>query len=262
MELVLIILVSFAAALLTFFSGFGLGTILLPVFALFFPVDVAIGLTAVVHLTNNLFKIGLVWKNISYKTLLMFGLPAMVFAFLGAHVLGLLSTSPLAFHFSIFNKTFQTNLLHLIIALLLAVFAIFEMRKKLSSLSFGKKVLPVGGMLSGFFGGLSGHQGALRSMFLLKAGLSKEGFIATGISIAILIDISRISVYGSSFLFDKIFSTENERTIYFVLAACLAAFLGSFLGKKLLKKVTIRSLQLIVSVVLLVFAVLLAFGLV
>lgn len=40
--------------------------------------------------------------------------------------------------------------------------------------------LPLGGLLSGFFGGLSGNQGALRSAFLLKAGLSKEAFIATG----------------------------------------------------------------------------------
>jgi acyl-CoA reductase-like NAD-dependent aldehyde dehydrogenase len=42
--------------------------------------------------------------------------------------------------------------------------------------------LPVGGLLSGFFGGLSGHQGALRSVFLLRAGLTKESFIATGVT--------------------------------------------------------------------------------
>lgn len=46
MEIIIISFAAFATALLTSFSGFGLGTILMPVFALFFPVDVAIALGA------------------------------------------------------------------------------------------------------------------------------------------------------------------------------------------------------------------------
>jgi hypothetical protein len=47
---------AFLASGLTLFSGFGLGTLLLPVMVLFFPIDLAIALTAVVHALNNLFK--------------------------------------------------------------------------------------------------------------------------------------------------------------------------------------------------------------
>lgn len=39
-------------------------------------------------------------------------------------------------------------------------------------------------------------QGALRSAFLARAGLSKEVFIATGVVIAVLIDFSRIGIYA------------------------------------------------------------------
>jgi uncharacterized membrane protein YfcA len=53
-----------AASLLTLISGFGLGTLLLPVFALFFPLELAVGMTAVVHLLNNLFKFGLLWRAV------------------------------------------------------------------------------------------------------------------------------------------------------------------------------------------------------
>jgi len=56
----------------------------------------------------------------------------------------------------------------------------------------------VGGAVSGFFGGLSGHQGALRSIFLVRSGLSKEGFIAMGIIIACLVDLTRLPVYFSN----------------------------------------------------------------
>jgi uncharacterized protein len=55
MEIFIITLASFVTAILTFFSGFGLGTVLTPVFAIFFPIDLAIALTGVVHFGNNLF---------------------------------------------------------------------------------------------------------------------------------------------------------------------------------------------------------------
>ncbi|NCC73692.1 MAG: sulfite exporter TauE/SafE family protein, partial [Sphingobacteriia bacterium] len=87
MEYVVIALVASGAAMLTFFSGFGLGTILMPVFALFFPVEIAIALTAVVHLANNLFKTSLIWRAINFRVVFLFALPAALAAFLGAYVL-------------------------------------------------------------------------------------------------------------------------------------------------------------------------------
>lgn len=45
--------------------------------------------------------------------------------------------------------------------------------------------------------GLYGNQGALRSAFLLRGGLSKESLIATVILIACIADYTRITVDGS-----------------------------------------------------------------
>lgn len=59
-------------------------------------------------------------------------------------------------------------------------------------------VADIGGVLSGFFGGLSGQQGAFRSAFLLHAGLDPQRFIATNAAIATLVDITRLVVYGST----------------------------------------------------------------
>jgi len=53
---------------LTLFSGFGLGTILMPAFALFFPIEMAVAATAVVHGASNIFKIIMVGR-------LVFGFP-------------------------------------------------------------------------------------------------------------------------------------------------------------------------------------------
>ncbi|MDH0316808.1 TSUP family transporter [Aeromonas caviae] len=84
MELVLIGLAALLTSGLTLFSGFGLGTILMPVFALFFPLPLAIAATAVVHLANNLFKFGLMAKKADWPVVAKFSVPAAITATLGA----------------------------------------------------------------------------------------------------------------------------------------------------------------------------------
>ncbi len=87
MSFFIIPLTALLASLLTFFSGFGLGTILLPVFAVYYPAPIAVLLTAIVHFSNNIFKIGLVYKNIHWNLVLKFGFPSMLAALLGAYFL-------------------------------------------------------------------------------------------------------------------------------------------------------------------------------
>ena len=79
------------AAGLTLYSGFGLGTLLLPVFALFYPIEVAVAATAVVHGANNVFKVSLVGRYADRGVVLRFGVTAIVAAFLGAALLGALA---------------------------------------------------------------------------------------------------------------------------------------------------------------------------
>ncbi|MDA8910742.1 TSUP family transporter, partial [Crocinitomicaceae bacterium] len=81
---ILICFISFMASVLTFFSGFGLGTMLLPVFCLFMPVELAVLATAVVHLLNNALKFFLIRKMIDRSVLLSFGISAVCAAFVGA----------------------------------------------------------------------------------------------------------------------------------------------------------------------------------
>lgn len=257
MQEIIIIITAFLASGLTFFSGFGLGTILLPVFAIFFPVEIAVALTAIVHFLNNVFKFLLVGKSIDKSILWRFGIPAIISAFVGAFVLNYLSDLKPFHEYQLLGKTFQMTFIKIIIAALLIFFALFDLIPKLKNLKFNKKYLPIGGFISGFFGGLSGHQGALRSAFLIRSGLSKESFIATGIAIACLIDVTRLSVYA-----ENIFKNHEMLNWNLVLIATLAAFAGAFLGNKMLKKMTISALQSFVAVALIVFSVFLGLGII
>ena len=156
LEIVIISFAAFFTAILTFFSGFGLGTILMPVFALFFPVDIAIALTGVVHFANNLFKIVLVGKSANKNVLLRFGIPAILASFFGAWLLLRIAVLPSVFHYELFDKSYEVTPINLIIAILLMFFAILDVVPRFQKLQFSGNKLIFGGLLSGFFGGLAG----------------------------------------------------------------------------------------------------------
>lgn len=257
MEILIIVLVSFIAALLTFFSGFGLGTILMPVFAIFFPIDAAIALTGVVHFSNNLFKISLVGKNADKEVLLKFGVPAIIASFAGAWLLLRLTAMPTLFEYNLWNRNFEITPVKLIIALLLIVFSLLDIIPSVQRIQFGRNNLAAGGILSGFFGGLTGIQGAIRSAFLIKSGLSKEAYIATGVVIACLVDFTRLSVYATRFK-----EAGLHEHLLLIFTATMAAMLGAFLGSKLLKKITLRFVRILVAVMILMIALALGAGII
>ncbi|HXH07086.1 MAG TPA: sulfite exporter TauE/SafE family protein [Vicinamibacterales bacterium] len=247
--------VAFLASGLTFFSGFGLGTLLLPAFALFFPVEHAVSMTAVVHFLNGLFKLALVGRHADVRVLLRFAAPAVVASFVGAWLLIRLSGVRPLVTYTIFGHTAEVTPLKVIVGGLLFVFALADVVPRTRDLSFSAKWLPFGGALSGFFGGLSGMQGALRSAFLVKAGLSKEAFIATGVVVAALIDLSRLTVYVPAL------TASADGIDYVLLAgAVLAAFVGAYLGNRFLKSMTMGGVRLVVAAMLFAVALGLASG--
>jgi len=257
MEIIIICLVAFLAAILTFFSGFGLGTILTPVFMVFFPVDLAIALTGLVHFFNNVFKLFLVGKNADKAVLIRFGIPAVLAAFVGAWLLINIPDSQPLFAYEAFGRQYEVFPVKFLISVLLIIFALMDLLPRLKNLKFGARLLPLGGFLSGFFGGLSGNQGALRAAFLIKAGLSKEAFIGTAVVVSVFVDFTRLSVYAG-----RIISADLTEHLSLIVLAVIFAISGAYIGNKLLKKITIHALQTIVAVMLIGLSLALGLGLI
>jgi uncharacterized protein len=255
-DVIIICIAAFVTSLLTFFTGFGLGTILTPVFAIFFPIDLAIALTGVVHFLNNLFKLSLIGMKADKEVVLRFGIPAFFAAIAGAYLLVYINDLPAIYTYT-WNETIHSiTPVKLIVAVLLIFFALMESIPYFKRIQFDKDKLIPGGILSGFFGGLSGNQGALRSAFLIRSGLEKEVFVATGIVIACLVDLSRLGIYTTRFL-----QTGLQDAMGIVIAATAAAFLGAYVGNRLLKKVTLEAIQIVVTIMLITLSLALASGL-
>jgi uncharacterized membrane protein YfcA len=257
MEITIICIAAFLTAILTFFSGFGLGTILTPVMMVFFPVDVAIALTGVVHFCNSLFKVVLMGRRADKQVLLRFGIPAVIAALAGSWLLLNIADSGAIFSYHIGSREFEVLPFKLFVSLLLIFFALMDLLPVFKNLHFGKRLMPVGGVLSGFFGGLCGNQGALRSAFLVKAGLSKEAFVATGAVLSCFVDFTRLSVYATRFT-----SAGLGDNLVLVVCAALAGITGSLLGNQLLKKVTLGFVQTFVAIMLILVSLAMGAGLV
>lgn len=255
MDIFIISLSACIAALLTFFSGFGLGTVLAPIMMMFFPVHIAIALTGIVHLFNNLFKLILVGKYADLGVLIRFGIPAIICALLGSFLLLSLSEIQPLFSYQLFEQHLDVYPVKLIIAILLIFFALIDFIPIMKNLQFDVNKLIIGGALSGFFGGLSGVQGALRSAFLIKVGLSKESFIATAAIVSTGVDITRLSVYASTI--SKVGIIEH---VWILLSAIVAGIIGSLIGNTLLKKVTMHTVQIFTATLLVLISIALGMG--
>lgn len=262
MSYIIICTSAFLVSGLTLLSGFGLGTILMPVFALFFPVELAVAASAVVHGANNVFKITMMGKHADRMLVLKFGLPAITASFAGAASLVYVAHFGEVATYAIGSRTAEITPVKLIMSLLMVVFALFELLPSLRGLRFKHSHLFLGGILSGFFGGFSGHQGALRSAFLAKVGISTQAFVGTNAVIGFMVDMARIAMYGGAFLLAGTASPFGPEQWRMIAAATVAAFAGVVIGKRFLHKITMGTIQNLTGLLLLVIAIALGAGLV
>jgi len=228
-EDVVFLLASFLAAIGATLAGFGSSMLLIPVAVSFFDLKMAVFLVACFHLFNNLFKIRIFWRKIDFKTFLLFGIPSIVFAFVGARFITVIPLDGV--------KT--------ILGVFLIGYAFFTLLKPTFSMRENKANAFLGGGLSGFLAGLIGMGGAIRSSFLVAFNLPKEVYVGTSAMIAVVIDLTRIPTY--------LFTRAVEWNPYFMLIPflVLSAYLGVRVGKILLAKINQETFRRIVSVALL-----------
>ncbi|MFM7595203.1 MAG: TSUP family transporter [Flavobacteriales bacterium] len=231
-------LVAFLASILTFFSGFGLGTLLLAAMVWYYPPELAIALTGFVHLINSALKSALN-RSINWKIVLIFGIPSFLAAIIGSILLSMLSNnSMMLYDLSETDITRPVSLLALLIGFFMISFSILELSLKGKSLSLP---LWLGGAISGFMGGLSGHQGALRSVFLLNRVGEASAFVSTAAFIGLMTDLSRNSMYLVRLNWDTVDLTQLVFTV-------IAAAAGVVIGTRLLKKISFGFIQTLVSI--------------
>jgi len=215
LENIILFFAAYIAAIFATIAGFGSSTLLIPVAIFFMDMKTAVVLVACFHLFNNLFKVKLFFHNIDRRIFIIFGLPSILLAFLGAQCLTL----------------FSGESLKVMLGLFLIIFALYSFWKPQLKVKDSFWLCLIGGGLSGFLAGLIGLGGAIRAFFLINLSLDKKVFIATSALIAFVVDITRIPTY--------FFANVVEDKSYFRLLPFLLiiAYLGVSTGKHLLEKI-------------------------
>src|SRR4030042_750209 len=139
MRYLVVSLVAVLVSALTLFSGFGLGTVLMPAFALFFPVPVAIAATAVVHLANNIFKVFLVGRKADASVVARFAIPGAIAALLGAARLTFFAHLSPLYSYQLGGKAYEVTVIKLVIGALIIGFALFELLPRFRKMAFDRK---------------------------------------------------------------------------------------------------------------------------
>ena len=207
-ELLLVAIGSFLVAVLTVPAGFGLSTMLTPMVLLLMGPHEAVAVVAIVHGVHNMGKFAMLRLYVDFNAFRKYGIWLVVGAIIGALLQNYVPLEPLL----------------VIIGIFLIVLPLLTMSEKWTGYRIPEANDRIGGFGSGFMGGLSGHQGALRAMFLTRRLPDKMAYAATASILALCVDLSRIPVY-LFFRFDEI-SSHLSLTIVLVSSALLGANMG------------------------------------
>ena len=214
--------------------GFGIGSLLTPLLALRVGMPMAIAAIAVPHAAATAFRFWRLRGAVDWRVVRRFGLLSAAGGLAGALL--------------------YTRLGGRSLTLALAALLILTGTTGLTSLATRRSSSRAAGLLgaaSGFFGGLAGNQGGLRSAALLTFSLSPAAFVATATATGLLVDIARTPVY--------LWRAGPELiALWLPLALATVGVLGgTLLGERVLLGMSQERFRRVVSLAILALGVLL-----
>lgn len=233
MEIPLIILLVIIASGVGTMTGFGTSTIMIPVLLLFYPVPQTLFFVGIIHFFGNLWKLLLFRKGVRWKLILSFGIPGIVATYLGASL--------------VFNV--PATVLSRILGCFLILYVVYLFAKSSFKIKPNLIFGACGGALSGFLAGVFGIGGAVRGLFLTAFDLPKEVYIATAGSIALFIDVTRLTTYFSKG------ARLPTLLLYGLPVFILISFLGAAIAKRFVDKIPQEHFRKIVAVFLLLMGI-------
>jgi uncharacterized membrane protein YfcA len=160
-------------------SGFGIGSLLTPIIAVKAGTGIAVAAVSVAHFLGTFLRFWIWKKHINRKVLLSFGIMSAAGGLAGAWL----------------HNVFQNDILTAVFGSLL-IFAGFSGVTGMSEKwKLSGAAAWIAGSLSGFFGGLVGNQGGIRSAAMLGFDMKGKEFVATATGIALVIDMTRMPIY-------------------------------------------------------------------
>lgn len=218
------------------FTGFGISTIMMPVLLIFLPLPQTLLLVGIIHWFGDVWKMLFFRHGIRWRLLVWFGIPGVIASFMGASL----------------SLTIPHDLLSRALGIFLVVYVAYLYLHPAFRLGQSMPVAAAGGASSGFFAGIFGIGGEIRTVFLSAFNLEKAVYLATAGAIALVIDSSRLITYmaGGTIL--------PQPLLYGLLAFIPASLVGAVLGREIVNKVPQERFRAAISIFILLLGAKLA----
>jgi len=199
-------------------SGFGIGSLLTPLLATATGMKLAVAAVSIPHFVATGARLWKLRRHVDMRTMLNFGIFSAAGGLLGA----------------LFESKANSRSLSVVFGVLLVFAGLSGLMGWMARVRFGRTAAWGAGFLSGFFGGLVGNQGGIRSAALMAFPLDKEGLVATATAIGVIVDLARMPVYVAAQGYALV---SVSGWIVLALVGCLA---GTFWGVRLLGRIPAR----------------------
>jgi uncharacterized membrane protein YfcA len=210
-----VLAVSALAGALAAVTGFGIGSLITPLFALAMDTPLAVAAVSIPHVVGTALRYGLLSGRVNRRVLVQFGLTSAAGGLLGA----------------LLHVRVSSRWLTVVFGGLL-LFAAFSQATGLARrMRFRGHVAWIAGALSGMLGGLVGNQGGIRSAALLGFDLSKTEFVATATAVALFVDGARLPVYLAT-AHDALLAIWRP-----IAVSSAGVIIGTLLGSRVLSQI-------------------------
>jgi len=214
-------------------AGFGIGSILTPLFAIHFGTKLAVAAVSIPHLIATALRFLRIGEHVDKRVFVSFGITSAAGGLLGA----------------LLHARFSSTALSYVLGALLVFAGMMGVTGLSRRMRFEGVAAWIAGALSGAFGGLVGNQGGIRSAAMLGMRVSKESFVATATAIALVVDLARMPVYA-------VVQGKEVLGIWPVLLlAIIGVVLGTLAGERVLRKIPEPLFRRIVSLIVLTLGV-------
>ena len=221
-------LVGVFAGIVAAVSGFGIGSLLTPTFALQAGTKAAVAAVSIPHVIGTLQRFWILRRHVDRRMLLAFGLTSAAGGLAGA----------------LAHVWLSSRYLTIVFGVLLILAAIAEATGWMAKVHWGRRTAWIAGALSGIFGGLVGNQGSIRSAAMLGFDIPKESFVATATAIGLFVDGARLPVYLAT-QWDDI-----AQQWPLIVSASIGVCVGTAIGSRLLARIPRSMFRRIVAVLL------------
>lgn len=222
---VLVALAAFVSGSIASVAGFGIGSLLTPLFSLRMEFKLAVAVVSLPHFVATALRFLLLRRHVDRRVLLGFGIASAAGGLAGALLHGWV----------------ESPILTLLFGALLVFSGVAGLTGLADRMTFGGTGAWIAGTASGVLGGLVGNQGGIRSAALLGFDVPKQAFVATSTAVGLMVDVARLPVY----------LVQEHRPIFaawpVLAAAGIGVTAGTILGAKILAWLPEKSFRRMVS---------------